>query len=66
MHENAKGRNDISISKKSIIIYIWEIGAEGELRVCNINTYFNPADMTTKLVPGAKFELCSNLVGIIA
>jgi hypothetical protein len=36
------------------------------LSVCKISTYFNPADMMTKPVLGAKFELYSNLVGIIA
>jgi hypothetical protein len=46
--------------------YIWEIVAEGKLKVYNINTHFSPVDMTTKLVPEAKFELCSNLVDIIA
>jgi hypothetical protein len=45
--------------------YIQEIVAEGKLRVCKIGTHFNSADMMTKHVLGAKFELCSNLVGII-
>jgi hypothetical protein len=34
------------------------------VKVCKINTRDNPADMLTKLVLGAKFELCSGLVGI--
>jgi hypothetical protein len=46
--------------------YIREIIAEGKLRVCKISTHFNPADLMTKPVPGAKLEFCSNLVGIIA
>jgi hypothetical protein len=46
--------------------FIREIVAEGKLRVCKISTHFKPADMMTKLDPRAKFELCSNLVGIIA
>jgi hypothetical protein len=45
---------------------IQEIVAEGKLRVCKMSIHFNPADMMTKHVPLAKFELCSNLVGIIA
>jgi hypothetical protein len=45
--------------------YIREIVTEGKLRVCKISTHFNTADMITKPVPGAKFELCLNLVGII-
>jgi hypothetical protein len=31
---------------------------EGKLKVCKISTYDNPADMMTKPVPIAKFELC--------
>jgi hypothetical protein len=46
--------------------YIREIIAEGKLRICKISTHFNPTDMMTKPIPRAKFELCSNLVGIIA
>ena len=38
---------------------------EGELKVCKISTHDNPADMLTKSVPVAKFELCSSLVGLI-
>jgi hypothetical protein len=37
----------------------------GKLKVCKISTHDNPADMMTKPVPVAKFELCSSLVGII-
>jgi hypothetical protein len=46
--------------------YMREVVVEGKFTVCKIDTHFNPADMLTKHVPGAKFELCSNLVGIIA
>jgi hypothetical protein len=34
-------------------------------RVCKISIQNNPADMLTKSVPVAKFELCSDLVAII-
>jgi hypothetical protein len=46
--------------------YIREIVVEGKLRVCKTSIHFNPANMMTKPVPIAMFELCSNLVGIIA
>ncbi|WVZ49078.1 LOW QUALITY PROTEIN: hypothetical protein U9M48_000459 [Paspalum notatum var. saurae] len=45
--------------------YVREVVAEGRLKVCKISTHDNPADMMTKSVPVAKFELCSSLVGII-
>jgi hypothetical protein len=38
--------------------------AQDKLKVCKIITHENPADMMTKPVPVAKFELCSSLVGI--
>jgi hypothetical protein len=38
---------------------------KGKINVCKISTHNNPADMLTKLVPVAKFELSSSLVGII-
>jgi len=38
---------------------------DGKLKVCKINTHDNPADMMTKHVPIAKFELCSSLVGLV-
>jgi hypothetical protein len=38
---------------------------EGKLKICKISTHDNPADMMTKLVPVAKFELCLSLVGLI-
>jgi hypothetical protein len=38
---------------------------EGKLKVYKISTHDNPADMITKLVPVAKFELCSSLVSLI-
>ena len=46
--------------------YIQKIVAKGKLKVCKISTHLNSANMITKHVPGAKFEICSNLVGIIA
>ena len=44
--------------------YVRDVVAQGTLKVCKISTHDNPADMMTKLVPVAKFELCSNLVGL--
>ena len=46
--------------------YVRDIVAKGKLKVCKISTHENPADMFTKPVPVAKFELCSSLVGITA
>jgi hypothetical protein len=45
--------------------YVRDEIEKGKLKVCKINTHNNPADMLTKPVPVAKFELCSSLVGII-
>jgi uncharacterized protein with PIN domain len=44
--------------------YVREVIAEGRLKVPKISTHDNAADMMTKFVPVAKFELCSSLVGI--
>jgi hypothetical protein len=44
--------------------YVRDIVAQGKLKVCKISTYDNPTDIMTKPVPVAKFDLCSNLVGI--
>jgi hypothetical protein len=44
--------------------YVRYVVAQGKLQVCKISTHNNPADMMTKPVPVAKFELCSSLVGI--
>jgi hypothetical protein len=44
--------------------YVRDVVARGKLQVCKISTHDNSADMMTKLVPVAKFELCSSLVGI--
>jgi len=44
--------------------FIRGVIAEGDVKVCKINTRDNPIDMLTKPVSGAKFELCSGLVGI--
>jgi len=38
--------------------------AKGDVKVCKISTRDNPADMLTKPVLVAKFELCSSLVGV--
>jgi hypothetical protein len=43
--------------------FIRGVIAEGDIKVCKINTRDNPADILTKPVPGAKFKLCSGLVG---
>uniref|UniRef100_I1QIE0 Retrovirus-related Pol polyprotein from transposon TNT 1-94 n=1 Tax=Oryza glaberrima TaxID=4538 RepID=I1QIE0_ORYGL len=45
--------------------YVRDVVAQGKLKVCKISTHDNPADMMTKFVPVAKFELCSSLVGIV-
>ena len=45
--------------------YVRHVVAQDKLKVCKISTHDNPADMMTKPVPVAKFELCSSLVGII-
>jgi hypothetical protein len=45
--------------------YVLDDIEKGKLKVCKISTRNNPADMLTKPVPVAKFELCSSLVGII-
>ena len=44
--------------------YVRDVIAQGKLKVSKISTHDNPADMLTKHVPVAKFELCSSLVGI--
>ena len=44
--------------------YVRDDVSQGKLKVCKISTHDNPADMLTKPVPVAKFELCSSLVGI--
>jgi hypothetical protein len=44
--------------------YVHEVIAKGDVKVCKISTHDNAADMMTKSVPSAKFELCSDLVGI--
>ena len=44
--------------------YVRDVVAQGKLKVCKISTHDNPADMLTKSVPVAKFELYSSLVGI--
>jgi hypothetical protein len=44
--------------------YVRDVVDKGKLNLCKISTYDNPADMMTKPIPVAKFELCSSLVGI--
>jgi hypothetical protein len=44
--------------------YVREVITEGRLKVSKISTHDNPADMMTKPIPVAKFELCSSLIGI--
>ena len=44
--------------------FIRGVVAKGDVKVCKISTHDNPADMMTKLVLVAKFELCSNSVGV--
>jgi hypothetical protein len=45
--------------------YVRDEIEKGKLKVCKISTHNNPADMLTKPIPIAKFELCSSSVGII-
>ena len=45
--------------------FIRGAAARGDVKVCKISTHDNPADMLTKSVPVAKFELCSSLVGLM-
>jgi hypothetical protein len=44
--------------------YVRDEVEKGKLKVCKIHTLDNSADMLTKPVHVAKFELCSNLVGL--
>jgi hypothetical protein len=44
--------------------YVRDEVAQGKLKVCKISTHENFADMMTKPVSVAKFELCLSLVGI--
>ena len=46
--------------------YVRDVISQGKLKVCKISTLDNPADMMTKPVPVAKFELCSTLDGLTA
>jgi len=45
--------------------FVHDVINDGKLKVCKINTHNNPADMMTKHVPVAKFELWSSLVGLV-
>jgi hypothetical protein len=42
--------------------YVRGVVARDKLQVCKISTHDNPADMMTKHILVAKFELCSSLV----
>ena len=44
--------------------YVRDVVTQGKLKVCKISTHDNLADMMTKPVSVAKFELCSSLVGL--
>jgi hypothetical protein len=44
--------------------FIRGVIVEGDIKVCKINTCDNPANMLTKPVLGAKFELCSGLASM--
>ena len=46
--------------------YVCDVVTQGKLKVCKISIHDNPADMMTKPVPVAKFELCLSLVGLTA
>ena len=46
--------------------YVRNVISQDKLKVCKISTHDNPADMITKSVSVAKFEFCSNLVGLTA
>jgi predicted aldo/keto reductase-like oxidoreductase len=45
--------------------FVRDVIEEGKVKVCKISTHDNVADTMTKLVPVAKFELCSSLVGLM-
>jgi hypothetical protein len=44
--------------------FVRDIIEQGLVKVCKISTNENPADIMTKSVPIAKFELYSSLVGV--
>ena len=46
--------------------YVRDVISQDKLNVCKISTHDNLADMMTKPVLIAKFELCSSLVGLTA
>ena len=45
--------------------YIHDVVTQGKLKIYKIGTHDNLADMMTKFVPVAKFELYSSLVSIV-
>ena len=44
--------------------FIREFIAKGDFKVRKVFTHDNPTDMMTKVLPTAKFNLFTNLVGI--
>ena len=44
--------------------YVCDVVTQGKLKVCNISTHDNSANMMTKSVPVAKFEFYSSLIGL--
>ena len=55
----------LSILMSSTMMFVMS-SHKRKLKVCKISTHDNPADMMTKPVHVAKFELCSSLVGLTA
>nr|ABA93667.1 hypothetical protein LOC_Os11g28440 [Oryza sativa Japonica Group] len=45
--------------------YVCDVVTQGKLKICKISTHDNSTDMMTKPDSVAKFEICSNLVGIM-
>jgi hypothetical protein len=44
--------------------FVRDVIEQDFMKVCKISTHDNPADMMTKPISVAKFELCSSLVGV--
>ena len=45
--------------------FVWDVLEDGDIEVMKIHTKDNPADILTKVVPGAKFNHCKNLLRIL-
>jgi len=45
--------------------FVRDVIDDGKLKVCKINTHDNSADVMTKPVYVAKFELCPSLIGLV-